>query len=152
MDNIILRGLQPLKILNIRFVVDVILEEYIDLLQYSTHHTFPPHFIDKMKTQLVHKSATYTLIGGVLYKRETNEVLRRYIFQSEVDLILECCHLDSCGGHFDGDSTARKALLARYWWLTMFSNAYQFVYCCDACQPIGCPIGTSAMLLVLILA
>ena len=52
------------------FVVNVISEEYADLIQYLTHHTFPPHFIDKMKTQLVHKSAPYTLIGGVLYKKE----------------------------------------------------------------------------------
>ena len=39
------------------FVVDVISEEYTDLIQYLTHHTFLPHVTDKMKTQLVHKSA-----------------------------------------------------------------------------------------------
>ena len=52
------------------FVVDVIFEEYADLLQYLTHHNFPPHFTNKMKTQLVHKSAPHTLIGGVLRKGE----------------------------------------------------------------------------------
>ena len=116
------------------FVVDVISEEYAHLIQYLTHHTFPPYFTDKMNTQLVHKSALYTLIGGVLYKKGRDEVLRRCIFQSEVDIILEGYHLDSCGGYFAGDSTARKALMASYWWPTMFFDAHQFVRRCDACQ------------------
>ena len=51
------------------FVVDIISEEYADLIQYLTHQTFPPHFTAKMKTQLVHKSASYTLIGGILYRK-----------------------------------------------------------------------------------
>ena len=61
-----------------------------------------------MKSQLVHKSAPYTLIGGVLYKKGRDEILRRCIFQSEVDTILEDFHLDSCDGHFAGDNIARK--------------------------------------------
>ena len=69
-----------------------------------------------------------------------------------MDTILEDCHLDSCGGHFVGDNTVRKALMAGYWWPTMFSDAHQFVQHCDACQRIGRPIGTSAMPLVPILA
>ena len=93
------------------FVVNVISKDYADLIQYLTHHTFPPHFTNKMKIQLVHKSAPYTLIGGVLYKKGRDEILRQCIFQSEVDTILEGCHLDSCGGHFAGDNTARKALI-----------------------------------------
>ena len=134
------------------FVVNVISKEYVDLIQYLTHHTFPPHFIDKMKTQLVHKSAPYTLIGGVLYKKGQDEILRQCIFQSEMDIILKGCHLDSCGGHFAGDSTTRKALMAGYWWPTMFSDAHQFVQRCDACQSFGRSTGTSTMPLVPILA
>ena len=40
--------------------------------------------------------------------------------------ILEGCHLDSCGGHFAGDTTARKTLQAGYWWPTMFADAHQY--------------------------
>ena len=134
------------------FVVDVISEEYADLIQYLTHHTFLHHLTNKMKIHLVHKSAPYTLIGGVLYKKGRDEILQRYIFQSEVDTILKGCHLDSCGGHFVGDNTARKALMAGYWWPTMFSDAHEFVRRCDACQRIGRPTNTSAMPLVPILA
>ena len=135
------------------FVVDVISEEYTDLIQYLIHNTYPPYITDKMKTQLVYKSVPYTLIGGVLYKKGCDDVLRRCIFPSEMDTILEPgCHLDSCGGHFASDSTARKALMAGYWWPSMFSDAHQFVRRCDACQRIGRPTSSSAMLLVPILA
>ena len=132
--------------------MDVICKEYADLIQYLTHHTFPPHFIDKMKMQLVHKSAPYIVIDGVLYKKGRDEVLRRCIFQNEVDTILEGCHLDSGGGHFAGDIPAKKALMAEYWWPTMFSDAHEFVCRCDACQQIGRPTSTSDMPLVPILA
>ena len=134
------------------FVVDVISEEYADLIQYLTHHTFPPHFTTKMKIHLVHKSAPYILVGGVLYKKGQDEILQRCIFQSEVDTILEGCHVDSCGGHFASDSTARKALMAGYWWPNMYFDAHHFVQRCDACQRIGQSIGTSTMPLVPILA
>ena len=64
------------------FVVDVSSEEYADLIQYLTHNTYSAHFTDKIKIQLVHKSAPYTLIGGVLYKKGRDEILRRCIFLS----------------------------------------------------------------------
>ena len=69
-----------------------------------------------------------------------------------MDTILEGCHLDSCGGHFVGISTARKALMVAYWWPTIFFDAHQFVCRCDACQQIGQLVGTSTMPLVPILA
>ena len=60
--------------------MDVISKEYVDLIQYLIHHTFFLYFTNKMKTQLMHKSAPYTLIGGVLYKKGKDEVLQRCNF------------------------------------------------------------------------
>ena len=60
--------------------------------------------------------------------------------------------LDSCGGHFAGDSTARKALMAGYLWPTMFAHIHQFVHRCDPCQRVSRPTSTSPMPLVSILA
>ena len=134
------------------FAVDVITEEYAEIIHYLTKQTFPSTFTETMKKQLIQKSAPYTMIGNVLYKKGRDEVLRRCIFKSEVETILEGCHLDSCGGHFAGDSTARKALMAGYWWPTMFTDAHQFARRCDPCQRIGRPTDTSAMPLVPILA
>ena len=101
------------------FVVDIISPEYGEVIQYLTTQTFPLHFTDKLKRRLILKSAPYTMIGDALYKQGKGGVLRHCIFQSEVSAILEGCHSDNCGGHFAGDSIARKALLSGYWWPTM---------------------------------
>ena len=105
-----------------------------------------------MKRNLVEKSIPYTMIGDVLYKKGKDGILRRCIFQSEVQTILDGCHKDSCGGHFAGDSTARKALTSGYWWPTLFKDAHRYTRQCDPCQRMGRPTATSAMPLVPILA
>lgn len=134
------------------FAVDVISREYAELLEYLKFQTFPNNFTEKMKKNLVVKSTPYTILGDVLYKKGKDGILRRCIFQSEVQTILEGCHADSCGGHFAGESTARKALTAGYWWPTMFKDAHDYVQHCDPCQRIGRPTRSSAMPLVPILA
>ena len=70
------------------FAVDVITKEYVDLIHYLTHQTFPHSFTEAMKKHLILKTAPYTMIGGVLYKKGRDEVLRHCIFQSEVETIL----------------------------------------------------------------
>ena len=99
------------------FVVEVISADYSEIIQYLTFQTFPLDYDEKLKRRLILKSGPYTMIAGTLYKQGKDGVLRRCVFASEVQTILEGCHLDSCGGHFAGDSTARKAMMAGYWWL-----------------------------------
>jgi hypothetical protein len=47
------------------FVVEVISPNYSDLFQYLIFQTFSFHFTDKLKKQLILKSAPYTIIGDV---------------------------------------------------------------------------------------
>lgn len=55
------------------------------------------------------------MIGETSYKQGKDDILRHCVYQNKARFILEGCHLDSCGGHFTGDSTARKALMVGYW-------------------------------------
>lgn len=50
------------------FLVDLIMLEYSELIQYLTFQTFPFHFTEKLKRRLVLKSTPYTMIGETLYK------------------------------------------------------------------------------------
>ena len=134
------------------FAVEVISADYSEIIQYLTFQTFPLDYDEKLKRRLILKSRPYTMIAGTLYKQGKDGVLRRCVFASEIQTILEGCHLDSCGGHFAGDTTARKAMMAGYWWPTMFSDAHQYVRRCDPCQQTGRPTATSAMPLNPILA
>jgi hypothetical protein len=48
------------------------------------------------------------MIGGVLYKKGKDEILRRCVNPSEVPLILKDCHDDIGGGYFGSLITAQK--------------------------------------------
>ena len=87
-----------------------------------------------------------------MYKQGKNGVLRRCIFTHEIPMVLEGCHLDPCGGHFPEDVTTRKALLAGYWWATMFKDAHQYARKCDPCQRTSKPTPSTAMPLVPLMA
>jgi hypothetical protein len=134
------------------FNVDVITDQYKDIIQYLTSQEFPAGFSTAKKRNLIEQCAPFTMLGSVLYRLGKDGILRRCIFESEVDNILEGCHSDVCGGHFAGDSTARKVLLAGFWWPTLFKDAHKFVRRCDPCQRVGKPIPSSAMPLIPILA
>ena len=88
----------------------------------------------------------------MLYKLGKDGVQRRCINPNEVQAILEGCHIDPCGGHFAGEATARKALLADYWWPSLFKDAHEFTKRCDPCQRVGKPTPTMAMPLIPLLA
>jgi hypothetical protein len=112
----------------------------------------PKEYIPAQVKSLLQRSAPYTLIGGILYKQGRDGILRRCIYTNEIPMVLEGCHSDACGGHFTGDVSARKALLAGYWWPTMFKDAYQYARKCDSCQRVGKPTPSTAMPLVPLIA
>jgi hypothetical protein len=123
------------------FNVEIILAEYADVIHYLSTSTFPSDYSDKQKQRLAHKALPYTLIAQILYKKGKDGILRRCINPSEVELILQGCHDDVCGGHF----AAQKALQSGYWWPTMFSDAARYAKKCDPCQRIGKPTSSKAM-------
>ena len=51
--------------------------------------------------------------------------------------ILNHCHTLAFGEHFRGQRTAAKVLQSRFYWPSLFKDAYQFVSSCDKCQRMG---------------
>jgi hypothetical protein len=134
------------------FNVEYIPIEYVYVIHYLSTSTFLHDYTNKQKQRLAHKALPYTLIAQILYRKDKDGILRRCINPSEVDLILQGCHDDVCGGHFAGMVTAQKALQSGYWWPTMFSDATRYAKKCDPCQRIGKPTSSKAMPLNPILA
>ena len=134
------------------FEVDVLFPEYMEILTYLETNLMPAGYSPLQVQTLIWQSALYSLIGGVLYKLGKDGVLRRCINPSKVQDILEGCHTNPCGGHFAEEATARKALLAGYWWPSLFKDAHEFTRKCDPCQHVGKPTPTMAMLLIPLLA
>jgi len=54
--------------------------------------------------------------------------------ENETESILHHCHVREVGGHFGATKTATKVLQSRFYWPTLFKNAYAHVKACDACQ------------------
>jgi transposase InsO family protein len=134
------------------FEVDIIFPDYVDIINYLKTSQIPIGYNTNQVRALVRRSGPYTLLGETLYKQGHDGVLRRCVNPSEVPLILEGCHSDVCGGHFAGETTARKALMAGYWWPTLFKDAHQYTQSCDPCQRVGKPTPSKAMPLVPLLA
>ena len=114
------------------FEVDVIFLDYIDIITYLKTNQASREYNAKQVVALL-RSAPFILIGEILYKQGHDGLLRQCINPSEVLLILEGCHSDACGGHFASESTARKVLLASYWWPTLFKDAHSYTRKCDLC-------------------
>jgi hypothetical protein len=134
------------------FNVDIIHPEYANIIYYLDKGIFPPNCNDKQIRRLVYRAEPYTLISGILYKKDKDEILRWCINPSEVPLILKGCHNDYCSGHFAGFVIAQKALQSGYWWPILFKDAALYAKKCDPCQRVGKPVPSSAMPLHPILA
>lgn len=69
-----------------------------------------------------------------------------------VSAVLKSLHDEPCGGHFAGDLTSQKVLLAGYWRLTLFKDCHNYCHKCDKFQRFGRPSKQLAMPLTPILA
>ena len=76
----------------------------------------------------------FLLMDNRLFRRGTDEILRRCVSKAEVQPILVACHDSACGGHFLGQLTRQKILRVGYFWPTLFQDAHEYVRKCDAYQ------------------
>lgn len=91
------------------------------------------------KKQLAIHTAPFMLISGDLYKLGKDEVLRHCVLEHERKDIMEEAHGGIAGGHYVGDATMRKILLAGLWWETLYKDYKEYYKACDHCQRLGRP-------------
>ena len=85
----------------------------------------------------MHDAKFYYWDEPYLYKLCPDKVLRRCVPYEEQESILRHCHSSEYGGHFGGDKTAAKVLQCRFYWPSLFKDAYYFAKTCDKCQREG---------------
>ncbi|KAH9293205.1 hypothetical protein KI387_041589, partial [Taxus chinensis] len=61
------------------------------------------------------------------------------VLEHEHLAIMEEAHRGSAGGHYAGDATTHKILMAGLWWETLYRDCRDYCKACDHCQCIGKP-------------
>ncbi|KAH9703019.1 BED-type domain-containing protein [Citrus sinensis] len=84
----------------------------------------------KLKCQ----AARYTLLDGVLYRREFTLPLLRCLDDEEADYVLREIHEGICGNHSGARTLAFKALRQGYFWPTLHQDAKRMAKNCKTCQ------------------
>ena len=65
--------------------------------------------------------------------------------ENEIFVILEACHDEPCGGHFDDKIIAYKVLNSGYRWPTLFKDAKTYVKSSDNFQRMEKPVQSNEM-------
>eukprot|EP00253_Pinus_taeda_P016184 PITA_16184 len=92
------------------FSISVLSPWFADIANYLVSAQFPPHLSSKEKSRIVRKSASFTWIGGNLFKLGPDQILMCCVREEEDFDILLTCHDGPRGGNFAAKRTAFKIL------------------------------------------
>ncbi|CAL9011262.1 unnamed protein product [Prunus brigantina] len=102
---------------------------------FLTDGTLPT---DKSQARKIrYRSARYTIINDVLYKRGYTTPYLKCLTKEQGDYILREVHSGVCGDHSGSRSLAHKVFRQGYFWPTLHQDASVFVKKCDKCQRFG---------------
>ena len=87
------------------FSVQIAYDYFKDIIEFLTTGTTPTEYSAKKKKHLVVRVAYFTMIEGQLCKLGPDEILRRYVLDHEIPMILTEAHDGIAGGHYLGKPT-----------------------------------------------
>ena len=80
------------------------------------------------------KSARFSIVYGQLYKWSLDGPYLKCLTPEQGQYVLAELHEGICGNHPGGRTLAHRAHTQGYYWLTMKSDAVDYVKKCDPCQ------------------
>ncbi|RDX97044.1 Retrovirus-related Pol polyprotein, partial [Mucuna pruriens] len=113
---------------------------FVDICNFVATSQFPPEASQLHKERLQNDAKYYIWDDPYLWRLCNDQVIRRYIPNTEINLVLQFCHAAPGGGHYGSTRISRKVLDCGFYWPTIFRDAYQFVSTCDNCQNVGMAI------------
>ncbi|XP_057862524.1 uncharacterized protein LOC131070880 [Cryptomeria japonica] len=116
--------------------VNTIDEWYSNIAFFLTYGECPQHLSLKEKRSIKLKAANFVLWDTGLYKRAIDGTFLRCVDKSQQTKLLESFHDKACGGHFSAPAIAHKILRAKYYWPTLFQDAFKWVQKCIHCQQL----------------
>ncbi|RDY07558.1 hypothetical protein CR513_08307, partial [Mucuna pruriens] len=92
---------------------------------------FPPEASRLYKEKIKSDVKYYIWDDPNLWKRDSDQVIHRFILDFKISSVLHFCHATVGGGHHGSTWTARKVLDCGFYWPTIFQDAHQFVSACE---------------------
>ncbi|RDX95499.1 Tf2-8, partial [Mucuna pruriens] len=96
------------------------------------YNFFPPKASRLYKERLQNDAKYYIWDDPYLWRLCNDQVIHKCIPDTEINSILQFCHVALGGSHYGSTQTARKP--------TILKDAYQFVSTCEKCQKAGVAI------------
>ena len=109
-------------------------EWHDDIRFYLIHGYAPPTLEFKKHRTLRLKETPYQFIDNVLFHNNYDGVFLKCLEKPAADKIFVDLHVGHVHGHYSGEATTRKVLIAGYYWTTLFKYSYNLVRKCEPCQ------------------
>ena len=107
---------------------------YHKIKHYIRCREYPLGAFENSRRTLRKLFMNFFLNGEVLYKKNYDMTLLRYVDASEAKIILQEVHKGVCGTHANGHMMARQIMRAGYYWSTMESDCIKYARKCHKCQ------------------
>ncbi len=108
--------------------------QYVDLKFYLKNGYAPMHLNYKTKRALRLNSNQYKLVNDILFRKNYDLVLLRFLEKPEAEKVMQELHDGPARGHFEGNTTAHKILHTGYYWPIIFKDAREYARKCKTCQ------------------
>ena len=104
---------------------------FANIANYLSTGIIPPDLTFQQKKRFFVEVKRYFWEDPTLFKQSVDQIIRRYVPESEVSEILTHCHSLECGDHFNGQRTAARVLQSSFYWPSIFKDAHLFAKSCD---------------------
>ncbi|XP_075108716.1 uncharacterized protein LOC142180397 [Nicotiana tabacum] len=99
-----------------------------DGLNYLASGEMPPDLEPYAKKKFLRDVRSYVWDEPFLFKSCIDQLMRRCVPESEINVILHECHASPYGGHHAGDKTSAKVLQSGFYWPRVFKDAIARYY------------------------
>ncbi|CAN6465456.1 unnamed protein product [Victoria cruziana] len=110
---------------------------YAHYCNYLVTKEIPSHWSKDQRERFLSQVRYFHWDEPDLFRYCADQVFRRCVPEEEFQSILSFCHAKACGGHYSGKKTAAKVLQSRFFWPTLYKDAYMFCKHCLRCQQMG---------------
>nr|GEX62101.1 reverse transcriptase domain-containing protein [Tanacetum cinerariifolium] len=110
---------------------------FSDFTNYHAGNFVVKGMSSQQKNKFVKDVKHYFWGDPFLFKICADQVTQRCVHGQEVIDILKACHYGPIGGHLGPNYTVKKVFDSRFYWPTIYRDAYDLVKSCDACHRQG---------------